>query len=78
MRVTALHKTLAHEEGVWSVAWVPGSAQVLTGSVDESVKLWKDDEEGIKLVHSYTVGGRKSMLVHSYNQIKWQGDKKSP
>ncbi|CAM8979084.1 unnamed protein product [Rhodiola kirilowii] len=38
----------AHDESVWTVAWVPAtdsrSALVLTGSLDETVKLWRPDE----------------------------------
>uniref|UniRef100_A0A7N0VIT2 Uncharacterized protein n=1 Tax=Kalanchoe fedtschenkoi TaxID=63787 RepID=A0A7N0VIT2_KALFE len=39
---------LAHEESVWTAAWIPPtdsrSALILTGSLDETVKLWRPDE----------------------------------
>ncbi len=53
MRLTTLHKTVAHEEGVWSTAWVPGSSKLLSGSVDESVKVWEDAADGLRFVHTY-------------------------
>lgn len=38
----------AHEESVWAVTWVPETASrpalLLTGSLDETVKLWRSDE----------------------------------
>ena len=30
----------AHEDAVWCCAWVPGTRTLVTGSVDESVKVW--------------------------------------
>lgn len=30
----------AHEDAVWCVAWAPGGRSLVTGSVDESVKVW--------------------------------------
>lgn len=54
MRLTTLHKTSAHEEGCWSCAWIPGTARLLTGSVDESVKVWEDTPDGqLKFEHTY-------------------------
>lgn len=47
MKLTLLGKQEnAHEDGVWSAAWAPTSADtpggiVVTGSVDETVKLWQ-------------------------------------
>ena len=41
MRLSTLHKEAgAHGEGIWSLAWVPGTSQLLTGSLDELVKRW--------------------------------------
>ncbi|XP_010261999.1 PREDICTED: WD repeat-containing protein VIP3 [Nelumbo nucifera] len=38
----------AHDESVWAVTWVPATdarpALLLTGSLDETVKLWRPDE----------------------------------
>lgn len=53
MRLTTLHKDVAHEEAVWSACWVPGTESLLTGSVDETVKLWDDTSEGLKFNHLY-------------------------
>lgn len=53
MRLTTLHKVVAHDEGAWSCAWVPGSNRLLTASVDESVKVWEDTPEGLKFQHTY-------------------------
>lgn len=55
VRATTLYKVAAHDEGVWSLAWVPSSGaaattagapatqqplRLLTGSVDETVRAW--------------------------------------
>mmetsp|Transcript_39064 Transcript_39064/g.86901 ORF Transcript_39064/g.86901 Transcript_39064/m.86901 type:complete len:314 (-) Transcript_39064:563-1504(-) len=53
MRLTTLHKTPAHDEGVWSASWIPNSNRLLSGSVDESVKVWEDAQDGLKFVHTY-------------------------
>lgn len=55
MRLTTLRKQgQAHEEGVWSCAWVPGSDQLLTGSLDETVKVWEDEADSLSMGHTYT------------------------
>lgn len=63
VRAQTLHKVAAHDEGVWAVAWLPNNTQLLTGSVDESVKLWnvidaKDAKDGkearLETAHAYT------------------------
>jgi WD repeat-containing protein 61 len=56
MRLSLLSKLEAHEDGVWSVSWVPGGSELLlTGSVDESVKLWEDvADQPLNTVHTYT------------------------
>ncbi|KAJ9532847.1 hypothetical protein QJQ45_010870 [Haematococcus lacustris] len=53
-RLTTLHKVQdAHDQGVWSASWVPGSNRLLTGSVDENVKVWDDTAESLKFHHIY-------------------------
>lgn len=54
VRATTLQKVAAHDEGVWAVAWLPNSNQLLTGSVDESVKLWSLSESSLEPTHAYT------------------------
>lgn len=38
----------AHNDSIWAAAWAPATASrhslLVTGSVDESVKLWRGDE----------------------------------
>lgn len=52
-RITTLQRQGdAHDEGVWSAAWVPNSAKLLTGSVDETVKVW-DTADTLKFEHTY-------------------------
>ena len=47
MRLNLLHKLEnAHEDSVWTAAWAPGSDTLVTGSVDESVKLWREGAAG--------------------------------
>ena len=56
MRVSLLTKTEdAHEDALWCVAWKPRSSALITGSVDETVKLWALEEGGsLEIPHSYT------------------------
>lgn len=42
----------AHDTSIWSTAWCPNN-QFLTGSLDESVKLWTEDNSSIKKVHTF-------------------------
>ena len=72
VRLDLLHrKSDAHEEGVWSSAWVPGRNLLLTGSVDESVKVWEDASDQIKMVHTYQghVLGVVSVVVSSSGEF---------
>uniref|UniRef100_A0A383VP69 Uncharacterized protein n=1 Tax=Tetradesmus obliquus TaxID=3088 RepID=A0A383VP69_TETOB len=59
MRATTLQKAGpgkdgAHEEGLWAVSWLPGHSQLITGSVDETVKLWSTADDELKCSHTYT------------------------
>lgn len=54
VRATSLQKTIAHDEGVWATAWLPGSSQLLTGSVDETVKLWQLLDDKLECSHTFT------------------------
>ena len=48
MRLTLLKKVDdAHDDSVWALAWIPGSNEIITGSVDETAKTWAEitDEE---------------------------------
>ncbi|EFJ46274.1 hypothetical protein VOLCADRAFT_62857 [Volvox carteri f. nagariensis] len=47
MKLTKQNDVVAHDEGVWSVAWIPGTNSLLTGSADESVKRWEVTDHGI-------------------------------
>lgn len=53
VRASSLHKVQAHDEGVWCLAWVPGSQRLLTGSVDETVKSWEVDGDKSTMQHNY-------------------------
>jgi WD repeat-containing protein 61 len=59
MRATTLHKAGpgtkdTHEEGLWAVAWLPGHSELITGSVDETAKLWSTSDDGLQCTHTYT------------------------
>jgi WD repeat-containing protein 61 len=54
VRATTLQKVAAHDEGVWAVAWLPNNNQLLTGSVDESVKLWSLSDSSLEPAHAFT------------------------
>jgi len=30
----------AHEDGIWKVCWIPQANVIVTGSVDETIKVW--------------------------------------
>lgn len=54
VRATTLAKAAAHDEGVWACAWLPGGHdRLLTGSVDETVKLWSAGEDKLEPGHTY-------------------------
>ncbi|KAG0561296.1 hypothetical protein KC19_9G052800 [Ceratodon purpureus] len=49
MKVNSLKNVAgAHNDGIWAAAWAPATESrpglLITGSVDETVKLWKGDE----------------------------------
>lgn len=45
----------AHEECAWTCCWVPGSNSLLTGSGDETVRLWTSTQDEIR--HEKTISG---------------------
>ena len=38
-------KTAAHDDSIWAVAW-PTDDKLITGSIDETVKVWRASEDG--------------------------------
>jgi len=43
MRLSLLQKLEnSHDDSLWTVTWAPNSNILITGSVDESVKLWQE------------------------------------
>jgi WD repeat-containing protein 61 len=55
MRASTLHKIPgAHGEGIWCAAFIPGTSQLLTGSVDEFVKLWDISADPPTAQHTFT------------------------
>lgn len=52
MRLSLLHRLeQAHEDSIWTAAWAAGSNVLVTGSVDESVKLWQEGGDGLQQLH---------------------------
>ena len=52
MRLSLLQKLEnAHDDSVWTVAWAPASNTLITGSVDESVKLWQEGTDTLEMLH---------------------------
>ncbi|KAJ3259876.1 hypothetical protein HK103_001767, partial [Boothiomyces macroporosus] len=44
--------TAAHSDGIWSVAWSKKQNKIVTGSVDDTVKLWNGDT--MTPMHTFT------------------------
>lgn len=62
MRVQLVHKVEdAHEDSVWTVSWTTcnNATFLVTGSVDETVKVWKESqaEDEHQLEHVHTLSG---------------------
>ncbi|XP_044470937.1 WD repeat-containing protein VIP3 [Mangifera indica] len=58
----------AHDESVWAATWVPATdtrpALLLTGSLDESVKLWRPDELELERTNTGHCLGVVSVAAH--------------
>lgn len=55
MRLSLVQKSEnAHDDSVWNAAYAPGSNLLVTGSVDELVKVWKEEDGGLSHVHTLT------------------------
>ncbi|GMG99005.1 hypothetical protein Nepgr_000845 [Nepenthes gracilis] len=58
----------AHDDSVWCATWVPATesrpALLLTGSLDETVRLWKDDELVLERTNSGHCLGVVSVAAH--------------
>ncbi|KAL5572420.1 hypothetical protein UlMin_022017 [Ulmus minor] len=58
----------AHDESVWAATWVPATdtrpALLLTGSLDETVKLWKPDELILQRTNTGHCLGVVSVAAH--------------
>ena len=63
MRLSLLHRLEnAHEDSVWAAAWAPTSNTLVTGSVDESVKLWQESADGLEQKH-HVVSRYQALVV---------------
>ncbi|EFN53663.1 hypothetical protein CHLNCDRAFT_36331 [Chlorella variabilis] len=52
MRLSLLQKQeSAHDDSVWAAAWAPTGNTLVTGSVDESVKLWQEVGDTLEQQH---------------------------
>jgi len=55
MRLSLLQKLEnAHEDSVWTVQWGAGSNCLVTGSVDETAKIWAQEEDILVQQHVFT------------------------
>lgn len=54
MRLSLLSKLdNAHEDSVWTVTWAAGSNRLVTGSVDETAKVWEEAEGRLEERHVF-------------------------
>ena len=52
MRLSLLQRAEnAHDDSVWACAWAPSSNVLVTGSVDESAKLWQEAGDTLEQRH---------------------------
>ena len=71
MRLSLLQRQeQAHEDSVWAVAWSPASNTLVTGSVDESVKLWQEAEDTLEQRH-HLVSARGGALTRRQACSSW-------
>lgn len=55
MRLTVRNvKEQAHEDGAWTSCWVAGTNTLITGAVDETVKVWTSADDGFHHQHTYS------------------------
>ena len=58
----------AHDESIWAATWVPDTqtrpALLLTGSLDETVKLWKSDALNLERTNTGHCLGVVSVAAH--------------
>lgn len=63
----------AHDESVWAATWVPATdtrpALLLTGSLDETVKLWKPDDLLLQRTNTGHCLGVASVAAHPSGHI---------
>ena len=55
----------AHEDSIWTVSWVPGKKQFVTGSVDENVNIWEESgsAEEVTISEVHTLVGSECLNV---------------
>ena len=63
----------AHEESVWAATWIPATdnrpSLLVTGSLDETVKLWKSDELDLDRTNTGHCLGVVSVAAHPSGYI---------
>ncbi|EIE22794.1 WD40 repeat-like protein [Coccomyxa subellipsoidea C-169] len=65
-RLTLIHKKEdAHDDAIWCSTWVPNSSALISGSVDESVKIWTilDEQQPEVMEESHTYVGHTLGVV---------------
>jgi len=63
----------AHDDSVWAVTWAPATATrpplLLTGSLDETVRLWKSDDLVLERTNTGHCLGVASVAAHPLGSI---------
>lgn len=63
----------AHDDSVWAVTWAPATATrpplLLTGSLDETVRVWKSDELILERTNTGHCLGVASVAAHPLGSI---------
>lgn len=70
-RLTALQRLEGHDAGVWAACWAGSSSKLLSGSLDETVKVWEQTPDALRFLHTYEghTLGVVSVAVHSGGDV---------
>lgn len=73
MRLSLLQKQeSAHDDSVWAAAWAPTGNTLVTGSVDESVKLWQEVGDTLEQQHHLVSAIGAAGRAGAWGEWQWR------